>query len=43
MPSSSEIFPSTEKVVAILIAAGWVGIAENSKRILTKDHQLELI
>jgi len=43
MPSSSEIFPSTEKVVAILIAAGWVGIAENSRRILTKDHQLELI
>ena len=43
MPSSSEIFPSTPKVVAILIAAGWVGIAENRDQILKKDHQLELM
>ena len=43
MPSSSEIFPSTPKVIAILIAAGWVGIAENRDKILKKDHQLELM
>jgi len=43
MPSSSEIFPITEKVVSILIAAGWVGIAENRKRILLKNQQLELL
>ncbi len=43
MPSSSEIFPSTPKVVSILIAAGWVGIAENRNKILKKDHQLELM
>ena len=43
MPSSSEIFPSNPKVVAILIAAGWVGISENRNKILKKDQQLELI
>ena len=43
MPSSSEIFPNTPKVVAILIAAGCVGISENRNKILKKDQQLELI
>lgn len=43
LPSSSEIFPSTSRVVSLLIAAGWVGIYENRKTILTKDHQLKLI